>query len=76
VTPCFRRPQIFYTGTYTLSIEWAGKPVRGSPFQLVVEESGGADKIVIDRESIKYGSIGQQLQTTIDTRLASRGEYE
>ncbi len=54
-------------------MNWDGKPVRGAPYTIVVDEHGGAERIIVDKETLKYGIIGHPLQTTIDTRLATKG---
>jgi hypothetical protein len=56
-----------------LEVNWDGKPVRGAPYTIVVEENGGAERIIVDKDTLKYGIIGHPLQTTIDTRLATKG---
>ena len=64
---------MFIAGKYKLEVLWGDHPVEGSPFSVDVFEQGGAKNILVNTDSLKFGIIGQELQTVIDTRLAEAG---
>ena len=61
-------------GSYRLRVHWGDLPVDGSPFQVTVIGERDPSKVDVCTEGLKRGIVGQELKTTIDTRVAGPGK--
>ncbi|CAF0927406.1 unnamed protein product, partial [Didymodactylos carnosus] len=61
-------------GVYLLSVTWADRQVRGSPFKINVLPAGNASKVVCTGDGLRTGVMGKEIKCLIDTRSAGPGE--
>ena len=61
------------SGRYKLEVLWNNDEIMDSPFDIEVMEGAGAAKILVQQDTLKFGIIGQEMRTVIDTRLAPPG---
>lgn len=65
-------------GAYLLSVTWADRQVRGSPFKVNVLpntlSNQPASRVICSGDGLKMGIIGKEIKCLIDTRSAGPGE--
>lgn len=61
-------------GHYLINIKFNRAHVSGSPFEVKIGLDSNPSKIQINKEDFRYGILGQELTTIIDTRYAGPGE--
>ena len=61
-------------GTYLLNVLWSGRQIKGCPLKIQAE-SGGVNKAVIcSGDGLRFGTLGKDIRSFIDTRKAGPGE--
>ncbi|CAF1609722.1 unnamed protein product [Rotaria sp. Silwood1] len=65
-------------GAYLLSITWAERQIRGSPFKVNVlsntNSNQSASRVICSGDGLKMGILGKEIKCIIDTRGAGPGE--
>jgi filamin len=65
-------------GAYLLSITWAERQIRGSPFKVNVlpntNPNHSASRVICSGDGLRIGVIGKEIKCLIDTRGAGPGE--
>ncbi|CAF3716192.1 unnamed protein product [Rotaria sordida] len=65
-------------GAYLLSVTWAERQVRGSPFKVNVlpntNVGHSASRVICSGEGLRMGILGKEIKCIIDTRGAGPGE--
>ena len=65
-------------GAYLLSVTWADRQIRGSPFKVNVLPSTlsnqAASRVICSGDGLKMGILGKEIKCLIDTRSAGPGE--
>ena len=65
-------------GAYLLSVTWAERQIRGSPFKVTVSSTvannHSASRVVCSGDGLRMGILGKEIKCLIDTRAAGPGE--
>jgi filamin len=66
-------------GPYLLSVTWAERQIRGSPFKVnvlqnVATNNYAATRVICSGDGLKMGVLGKEIKSLIDTRHAGPGE--
>jgi filamin len=68
----------FILGAYLLSVTWAERQIRGSPFKVNVlpntNVNHSASRVVCSGDGLRMGVLGKEIKCLIDTRGAGPGE--
>ena len=66
------------SGAYLLSVTWADRQIRGSPFKVNVlpamNPNQSASRVICSGDGLKMGILGKEIKCFIDTRHAGPGE--
>ncbi|XP_051156361.1 filamin-A [Leptopilina boulardi] len=57
-----------------MTVSWNGRQLKGCPLQINVTSAADASRVVCSGEGLKYGIVGQEIRSFIDTRRAGPGE--
>ncbi|UJR31815.1 hypothetical protein I4U23_019292 [Adineta vaga] len=65
-------------GAYLLSVTWAERQIRGSPFKVTVlpstNNNHSAARVICSGDGLRMGILGKEIKCLIDTRGAGPGE--
>ncbi|OXU24388.1 hypothetical protein TSAR_010294, partial [Trichomalopsis sarcophagae] len=57
-----------------MTVSWNGRQLKGCPLQISVSSAADATRVVCSGQGLKYGVVGQEIRSFIDTRRAGPGE--
>ncbi|KAJ8683635.1 hypothetical protein QAD02_019427 [Eretmocerus hayati] len=57
-----------------MTVSWNGRQLKGCPLQISVSSAADASRVVCSGQGLKYGVVGQEIKSFIDTRRAGPGE--
>ncbi|XP_011501590.1 PREDICTED: filamin-A [Ceratosolen solmsi marchali] len=57
-----------------MTVSWNGRQLKGCPLQISVSSAADATRVVCSGQGLKYGVVGQEIKSFIDTRRAGPGE--
>lgn len=61
-------------GTYLLNVLWSGRQVKGCPLKIMAEAGGVNKSVVCSGDGLRFGTLGKDIRSFIDTRKAGPGE--
>ncbi len=61
-------------GTYLLNVLWSGRQVAGCPLKIMAESGGVNKTVVCSGDGLRFGQLGKDIRSFIDTRKAGPGE--
>ncbi|XP_059352458.1 filamin-B-like isoform X4 [Daphnia carinata] len=61
-------------GVYLLNVMWAERQVKGCPLKVTVTSTVDASKVICSGEGLKWGILGREIKSFIDTRNTGPGE--
>ncbi|XP_046654649.1 filamin-C-like isoform X2 [Daphnia pulicaria] len=61
-------------GVYLLNVMWAERQVKGCPLKVTVNSTVDASKVICSGEGLKWGILGREIKSFIDTRNSGPGE--
>lgn len=56
-----------------MTVSWNGRQLKGCPLQISVSSAADATRVVCSGQGLKYGVVGQEIRSFIDTRRAGPG---
>ena len=63
----------FTTDPLLMTVLWNGRQLKGCPLQINVSSAADASRVVCSGQGLKYGVVGQEIKSFIDTRRAGPG---
>ncbi|XP_023314002.1 filamin-A isoform X2 [Trichogramma pretiosum] len=64
----------FTTDSLLMTVSWNGRQLKGCPLQINVTSAADASRVICSGQGLKYGVVGQEIKSFIDTRRAGPGE--
>ena len=61
-------------GTYLLNVLWSGRQIKGCPLKIQAESGGVNKSVVCSGDGLRFGTLGKDIRSFIDTRKAGPGE--
>jgi len=61
-------------GTYLLNVLWSGRQVKGCPLKIMAESGGVNKSVICSGDGLRFGTLGKDIRSFIDTRKAGPGE--
>ena len=63
-------------GVYLLNVMWSERQVKGCPLKVTVSSTVDASKVICSGEGLKWGILGREIKSFIDTRNSGPGELQ
>lgn len=57
-----------------MNVSWNGRQLKGCPLQIAVTSAADASRVICSGDGLKYGIVGQEIRSFIDTRRAGPGK--
>ncbi|XP_014219845.1 filamin-A isoform X2 [Copidosoma floridanum] len=64
----------FTSDPLLMTVSWNGRQLKGCPLQISVSNAADSSRVVCSGQGLKYGVVGQEIKSFIDTRRAGPGE--
>lgn len=62
------------TESLLMTVSWNGRQLKGCPLQINVTSAADASRVICSGDGLKYGVVGQEIRSFIDTRRAGPGK--
>ena len=63
-------------GVYLLNVMWAERQVKGCPLKVTVSPTVDASQVICSGEGLKWGILGKDIKSFIDTRKTGPGNRD
>ena len=63
-------------GVYLLNVMWAERQVKGCPLKVTVSSTVDASQVICSGEGLKWGILGKDIKSFIDTRKTGPGNND